>query len=94
MWVPVPVSWGEGGHRARPGPTLRSPTSHPNHPNHPTPQNTTRPTNHPPTPKRNRQAVPVEEFGAALLRGMGWQGPSEEDVKVYQVQPRPQGCVV
>jgi hypothetical protein len=23
--------------------------------------------------------VPIEEFGAALLRGMGWTGPSEED---------------
>lgn len=40
-----------------------------------------------------QKAVPVEEFGAALLRGMGWKGPSEEDVKVYQAQPRPQGWV-
>ena len=35
----------------------------------------------------------MEEFGAALLRGMGWKGPSEEDVKVFQAQPRPQGWV-
>jgi hypothetical protein len=35
--------------------------------------------------------VPVEEFGAALLRGMGWKGPSEDDVQVYKVQARPQG---
>lgn len=25
------------------------------------------------------KSVPVEEFGAALLRGMGWEGPTDED---------------
>lgn len=37
------------------------------------------------------QSVPVAEFGAALLRGMGWAGPSEDDVKVYEVKARPEG---
>lgn len=27
------------------------------------------------------KAVPIEEFGAALLRGMGWEGPSKEDLE-------------
>jgi|UniRef100_A0A8H7K5T5 hypothetical protein len=33
-------------------------------------------------------AMPVEEFGAALLRGMGWDG-SEKGPKVKQVKRRP-----
>lgn len=43
------------------------------------------------------QAVPIECFGAALLRGMGWQGPSDEELakgkrelKEELVQPREQ----
>lgn len=69
-------------------PSVTHPTNHhqPKSPAHLPP--------HPPTqPHTNEknQAVPVEEFGAALLRGMGWQGPSEDDVKVYQAAPRPQG---
>lgn len=47
-----------------------------------------------PTHTPKQQTVPVEEFGAALLRGMGWKGPSEEDVTVFQAQPRPQGSVL
>lgn len=27
------------------------------------------------------EAVPVDQFGAAMLRGMGWTGPSEDDEK-------------
>ncbi|CAM9264806.1 unnamed protein product, partial [Choristocarpus tenellus] len=39
------------------------------------------------------RAVPVAEFGAALLRGMGWTGPSSEDQDAGselfgQVEPR------
>jgi G patch domain/KOW motif-containing protein len=37
------------------------------------------------------QAIPIEQFGAAMLRGMGWSGPSPEeakDDKKYQVVPR------
>ena len=29
--------------------------------------------------EENYKAVPVEKFGAALLRGMGWTGPTKED---------------
>lgn len=35
------------------------------------------------------EKIPIEEFGAAMLRGMGWTGPSEEDTKkVYDINPR------
>lgn len=37
------------------------------------------------------QSVPIDQFGAAMLRGMGWTGPSpdeEKDDKKYQVVPR------
>jgi G patch domain and KOW motifs-containing protein len=37
------------------------------------------------------QSIPIAEFGAAMLRGMGWAGPSpeeEKDDKKYQVVPR------
>jgi len=33
-------------------------------------------------------SIPVAEFGAALLRGMGWEGPKEDDSVVFEVQPR------
>lgn len=35
----------------------------------------------------------MAEFGAALLRGMGWKGPSEDDIKVFQAKARPEGYV-
>jgi hypothetical protein len=37
------------------------------------------------------QSIPIEQFGAAMLRGMGWTGPSPEDEKdeeKYKVVPR------
>jgi G patch domain and KOW motifs-containing protein len=37
------------------------------------------------------QNVPIEAFGAAMLRGMGWTGPTEEeesDKKKYDIIPR------
>ena len=35
------------------------------------------------------QHIPIEEFGAAMLRGMGWTGPTEEDkLKKFDIQPR------
>jgi len=35
------------------------------------------------------QHIPIEEFGAAMLRGMGWAGPTEEDkLKKFDIQPR------
>jgi hypothetical protein len=37
------------------------------------------------------QAIPIEQFGAAMLRGMGWTGPSpdeEHDENKYKVVPR------
>lgn len=34
------------------------------------------------------ERVPVEEFGAALLRGMGWDGKLEEGSKVKEVKRR------
>lgn len=37
-----------------------------------------------------RSDVPIEEFGAALLRGMGWAGPQEGDESVTDVEPRHQ----
>jgi hypothetical protein len=35
--------------------------------------------------------VPVSLFGEALLKGMGWAGPSEDDVKIHQLKQRPEG---
>jgi hypothetical protein len=36
------------------------------------------------------ERVPVEEFGAALLRGMGWKGPSaNEKSRVKEIKKRP-----
>ena len=35
--------------------------------------------------------VPIDQFGAAMLRGMGWTGPTEEeksDKKKYDIVPR------
>ncbi|TMW64644.1 hypothetical protein Poli38472_011524 [Pythium oligandrum] len=33
-------------------------------------------------------SVPIEEFGAAMLRGMGWRGVEEEDEKAEELKPR------
>lgn len=35
------------------------------------------------------RAVPIEAFGAAMLRGMGWDPKSEENTKVHVPKPRP-----
>jgi hypothetical protein len=37
------------------------------------------------------QSIPIDQFGAAMLRGMGWTGPSpdeEKDENKYKVVPR------
>lgn len=34
-------------------------------------------------------AVPIEEFGAAMLRGMGWKGPAGEDEDADAAAPKP-----
>lgn len=36
------------------------------------------------------EKIPVEEFGVAMLRGMGWRPDSEKEIKVYEAERRPQ----
>ncbi|KAK8822143.1 hypothetical protein WA538_000231, partial [Blastocystis sp. DL] len=33
--------------------------------------------------------VPIEDFGKAVLRGMGWDGKETVDSSVYEIKPRP-----
>jgi hypothetical protein len=35
------------------------------------------------------EAIPVEQFGAALLRGMGWKGPSVADEEIARANEKP-----
>ena len=40
--------------------------------------------------KESYNKIPVEEFGAAMLRGMGWTGPDSSTVNVIKYVPRPE----
>lgn len=40
--------------------------------------------------KSSYTKIPVEEFGAAMLRGMGWTGPEGDASKIIKYVPRPE----
>eukprot|EP01035_Chromulina_nebulosa_P017904 gene17904-23523_t len=40
------------------------------------------------------KTIPIHEYGAALLRGMGWTGPTEEDEKRMELHSKPMSARV